>query len=218
MKALAFTLLLLTVASTASAQVPGGDSWYLGIAPGGALRWQDGDVRSCPLPDCAPFVDGSGAGFGIALRALYPLGGAFFLRGGAGWETAASSFTETRRNYPILGQNYEVEYVDMRDEMDLTISTLMFEAGLAYEVLDGAYLSAGPALILPLAANWKQTETITDPSGVVYTEGGRSVVLLDDDIPDLSAYLGVRLGAGALLPIGDALLLSPELHYTLPLG
>jgi len=187
MKALAFALLLLTVASTASAQVAPGDCWYLGIAPGGALRWQDGFVRSCSLPDCAPFTKGSGAGFNVALRVLYPLGDALFVRGGAGWETAASSFTETRHNYPILGQNYEVEYVDMRDEMDLTISTLMFEAGLAYEVIDGAWLSAGPALILPLAANWKQTETIVDPAGVVYEEGGRSVVLLDDATPDLSA-------------------------------
>jgi len=107
----------------------------------------------------------------------------------------------------------------MQNDLETTISTLQVEAGIAYRLLDaGVYVSAGPVLTLPLSAHWKQTETITDPSGVVYTEGGTTVVLLDEDAPDMSAFLGLRVGAGVMLPVTDALLLSPELHYTLPLG
>jgi hypothetical protein len=220
MRLFSFTIVVFIITvSSLQAQHMSDQAWYLGLAPGGALRWQDGTVRTCPEADCEPFVDGSGMGFSVGLRMMYPIGEDLFLRGGAGWEQAAGEFSETRRGYPILGQGYKVEFVDMQNDLETTISTLQIEAGVAYRLLDaGVYVSAGPVLTLPLSAHWKQTETISGPSGVIYTEGGETVVLLDEDVPDMSAFLGLRFGAGVMLPLTDGLVLAPELQYTLPLG
>ncbi len=221
MKALIITLLLFVLGPLSLfAQIAEGDHHlYLGIAPGAALRWQSGELRTCPLPDCLPFTEGTGTGMAIGVRAMYRLGGDLFLRGGAGWEQVGSTFTETRRNYPILGQGNRVERVDMRNELEAGVSTLQIEAGVAYMIMQPSiFVAAGPVLTLPLSTTWKQTEIITGPTGVRYADGSDSKVLLDEEIPAVSAFLSLRMGLGALLAVTDAIAILPEAYYTLPLG
>jgi hypothetical protein len=112
-----------------------------------------------------------------------------------------------------------VEYVDLEDNLEVVYSVLNVDLALAYRIAGTSmFISAGPVLTVPFSPQWTQTETIIAPPDVQYAGGGNSKLLLDGDIPDVSTYLGLSFGAGALLPLSDVLSLCPELVYTLPLS
>lgn len=215
--AIAFLLLVL-IPPSAFTQAGGGQPFHLGIVPGAAMRWQSGGLRTCGEADCLPFTEGSGMGFMLGLRAMHPLGDALYLRGSIGWESVHGDFSTTRRHYPILGMGGTLEYADLEDELDVTLSMLSVDLGIAYRILDpGVYVTAAPVLSMPLSAQWKQTESIAAPSGLRYLDGSVSKVLLDGDIPGTRAFVSLRLGTGALFAVGETLTFAPELGYVFPL-
>ncbi|MCB2203488.1 hypothetical protein KQI65_01970 [bacterium] len=212
------TIVLLT-SSAAMAQSAAVAPTYVGVTGGAAMQWQGGAPRTCDLPDCLEFPDGSGTGVAFGARLLYPIVDALALRVGVGFSSVASAYSSTQHNYPILGKDNEIEMVDMTDEFELSLSVLQLEAGVVYHLLSpGLYLTAAPVLSLPLSAQWKQTESITGPAGTKYLNGSEELVLLDEDLPDASAYLSLRLGAGSLFMLTDAVAVAPEVTYLLPVS
>ncbi len=214
-------LLLLSVISVPAllhAQTAGSDPLYLGIEGGYNLRWQEASIGPCPEAECSPFVDGSGTGIAIGVSAFVPLTEDLDLRAALRWESVDGEFTSLRKNYPFLGQNNQVEYVDLEDELDISMSVIQLDLRAAYTVMQpGIFVSAGPVLSLPLSSNWKLSETITSPDRVSYLDGERSLVLWDEEIPDMNVHFGLRAGAGARLTVMESLILVPEITYTHPL-
>jgi hypothetical protein len=214
-----FFVLFMAVPVMLHAQSSGGTARYVGIDAGLAMRWHNASVQTCHEADCTPFTEGSGVDFAAGIRVLYPLTEGLYLRTAASWKQVNGDFSTERKHYPILGQSNAVEYVDLQDELETSLSIVQIDLGVAYSLFEsGVYLSCSPVLILPLSATWKQTETITVPHNVYYVNGSSSKVLLDGDIPNIKSFVGLRLGGGALLPLGETLVFSPELTYMLPLG
>jgi hypothetical protein len=79
------------------------------------------------------------------------------------------------------------------------------------------YLTAGVGVTIPLSPAWAQTEEITGPPGVRYTDGSLRRTLFDVDVPGTRPFPTLRFGGGAMLPITDALRLAPELLFSIPL-
>lgn len=212
-------LLLLLLAVPLHAQETGNSDFMIGISPGMAMRWQQGTMRTTDgFYDCCSFTGGSGIGVGGELRVLYRLGGALYLRAGAGWERVASDYESERKSYPILGQGNTVEYVDLRNDLSVTMPAAQVNAGVQYLVLEpGLYLTAGVGVTIPLSPAWAQTEEITGPPGVRYTDGSLRRTLFDVDVPGTRPFPSLRFGGGAMLPITDALRLAPELLFSIPL-
>ncbi len=214
-------LLCICLAAPAALTAQSGDEsdLLLGIAPGMTMRWQQGTLHATDgYYDCCSFTGGNGIGLTAGLRILLPIGGAFHIRGGANWEVTTSDYSSERKSYPILGQGNTVEYVDLQNDLAVSISALHIEAGLAYRLVDpGLYFTAGPAVTIPFSPGWKQTEQITGPSEVRYLDGSRSKKLYDLTIPGTWPYVSVRFGAGALIPINDGAVLAPEMLFAIPL-
>lgn len=192
---------------------------YIGITPGMTMRWQQGTLNTTDgFYDCCSFTGGNGIGLTAGVRVLIPLGGAFLLRGGVSWEATTSDYTSERKSYPILGQGNTVEYVDLRNDLAVSISALRIEAGVAYRLMEpGLYFAVGPAVSIPFSPSWKQTEQITAPSDVRYLDGGRSKLLYDLTIPGTLPHVSIRFGAGAVVPLSDAVTLAPEMLFAIPL-
>ncbi|MFZ1729695.1 MAG: hypothetical protein WAV84_06155 [Bacteroidota bacterium] len=192
---------------------------YLGVSAGMTLRWQEGTMlTSDGYYDCCSFTGGNGVGFAAGARLLYPLSNSIFLRVGLGWEYAVSDFSSERKSYPILGQGNTVEYVDFQDDLAITFPAIQTDAGVVLMIIDpGLYITAGPAVTIPFPPTWKQTETITGPVGVKYLDGGISRVLFDTDIPQTRPFVSLRFGGGALIPVTNAITISPEMTYSIPL-
>ena len=212
-------LLLLLLAVPLRAQDEGNSEFLIGISPGMAMHWQQGTMRTTDgYYDCCAFTGGSGIGAGGELRVLYRLGGALYLRAGAGWEQVASDYESERKSYPILGQGNTVEYVDLRNDLSVTMPAAQINAGLQYLVLEpGLYLAAGIGVTIPLSPAWTQIEEITGPPGVSYTDGSLRRTLFDVDVPGTRFFPSLRFGGGAMLPVTDALRLAPELIFSIPL-
>lgn len=214
-------LLCICLAAPALMQAQSGDEsdLLLGIAPGMTMRWQQGTLHTTDgYYDCCSFTGGNGIGLTAGVRVLVPLGGALLLRGGVSWEATTSDYASERKSYPILGQGNTVEYVDLKNDLAVRISALHIEAGIAYRLMEpGLYFAVGPAVSIPFSPGWKQTEQITAPSDVRYLDGSRSKLLYDLEIPGTLPHVSIRLGAGALIPITNAVTLAPEMLFAIPL-
>lgn len=211
-------LILLSVMS-ASAQDNSDTDLLLGISPGMAMRWQQGTMRTTDgFHDCCSFTGGSGIGIAAGLRLWIPLGTALYLRGDVGWERVTSEYSAERKSYPILGQGNTVEYADLRNDLSVSMSAVRIDAGIAYLVLQpGLYVSAGPAVTVPLSPRWTQTERIMGPPGLRYTDGRTSRELIDAEIPGTRPFVSLRFGAGALIPVTEMMRLMPEMQFSIPL-
>ncbi|MBR9974234.1 MAG: hypothetical protein KFF77_01515 [Bacteroidetes bacterium] len=213
------SLLLLLLAVPLRAQDNGNTDILIGISPGMAMRWQQGTMHTTDgFYDCCAFTGGSGIGIAGEARVLFRLGGPVSLRVGAGWERVSSDYQSERKSYPILGQGNTVEYVDLKNDLGVTMSAAQFNAGIQYLVLEpGLYFTAGVGVTVPLSPTWKQTEEITGPPGVRYADGSFRKTLFDVDIPGTRPFPTLRFGGGAMIPIAGDLRLAPELLFSLPL-
>lgn len=213
------SLLLLLLAVPLRAQDNGNTDILIGISPGMAMRWQQGTMRTTDGSyDCCAFTGGSGIGVAGEGRILVRLGGPLYLRMGAGWERVSSDYQSERKSYPILGQGNTVEYVDLQNDLSVSMSAAQVNAGVQYLVLEpGLYLTAGVGVTIPLSPGWTQTEEITAPQGVRYADGSLRKTLFDVDIPGTRPFPTLRLGGGAMVPLTGNLRLAPEIVFSLPL-
>ncbi len=213
-----FLAMIVALPMLLPAQDNGKPDLLIGIAPGMSMRWQQGTMRTTDgYYDCCSFTGGSGIGFTAGVTAMYSLGSALYLRGGAGWEHVVSDYSAERKSYPILGQGNTVEYADLQNDLSVSMSALRIDAGLAYMVIEpGLFIFAGPSVTVPLSPSWTQTEEITGPAGLRYLDGSLSKVLIDTDIPGTRPFVSLRFGAGALIPLTSDLQLMPEMLFSIP--
>jgi len=217
MKRMICLLCLIAFALPLRAQTPAPvPSVMIGVGGGVQFAWHSGDVTTSDgAYDCCTFTDGNGTGFAFSARGLFQLSNILSLRASAGLEQHNGEFSSVRLAYPILSPTNSIEYADLDEALEVRLSTLTIEAQLQYMLLSpGLYLSAGPALHLPMTKAWTHTETIAAPSDLRYIDGSKSKVLLDGDIPDAGAFMSLRFGAGALIPISNGIFAPPEMLYS----
>jgi hypothetical protein len=222
MKKLIIVVVLYTFSHSVYAQSPdeGVPPLLLGIGGGVQFAWHSGAITTYEgAYECCTFADGTGAGMVLGARGIFHLSGPFSLRAGIGMERHDGEFSSVRLAYPMLSSNNTVEYVDLDEALDTRLSSLTLEAEMQYLVLSpGLYLSAGPALHIPMTREWTHTTTITAPSDVRFLDGSTSRTLVDGEIPDASPWLSLRLGAGALLPVTSRMYVNPEVLYSIALS
>ncbi len=218
----ALTVLMSLMASVpAFAQIEAveDDPILIGAVAGINYRMKQGTIETgdgCYA--CSSFSDGSGVGGMGGLRAILPLSRSLFLRAGVAAEIVNLDFDAVHNSYPYIEAHNTIGVLDLRQEMHLGFTSVMFEALLGYRVAkQGLYLVAGPVYNLLLSSQMKLNEEIISPSDASYLDGSRSKVLIDGDIPDASSFLSLRAGAGMTFPLGAGIHASPEIMYSFPL-
>jgi hypothetical protein len=221
MKKLILLAVVFVFGLPANAQTPaeGVPPLLLGVGGGAQFAWHSGTIATYEgAYECCTFTDGTGTGMAFAARGLFRLSGPFSLRAGIGLEQHDGEFSSVRLAYPMLSTTNNIEYVDFDEMLTARLSSLTLEAQVQYLVLSpGLYLTAGPALHIPMAREWTHTTTIAAPSDLRFLDGSTSRTLVDGEIPDVNAWLSLRLGAGALLPVTNTLFINPEIMYSFAL-
>ncbi len=195
-------------------------STMIGVGGGAQFSWHNGAVSTSDgAYDCCSFTGGNGVGLAFGARALFAISNGIMIRGAIGFEQYNAEFTSVRLAYPVLSSTNTIEYADLDEVLDVSISTVTIETQVQYFLLNpGLYLSAGPALHLPMSPTWTHTETIAAPSDLRYVDGASAHVLLDGEIPDMSTFLSLRVGAGAIFPISGSIYANPEMLYSFALS
>ncbi len=221
MKHAAVILLLICATTIATAQPQPSDApLLLGGGVGALFSWHEGTVSiGDGRYDCCSFGAGNGTGFMAQAGVLLRLAPALRLRVGLGWEAAPADFDEVRLSYPVLGTGNVPELADLDERLEASVSMATVDARVLVELAGtGLYLGAGPALHLPLAKEYTHSETIAGPSGVRYIDGSVSKELRRGEFDEMSTFLSLRLGAGALVSAGERFVVNPDLFYSIPLS
>lgn len=206
-----------TVVTGQSVDLP----WRVGVALHAGADLYRSDFRSMPgyplPPGVAPFTNGSGFGYDIAMRAGYRLFPGLRGEFQVDMQVLNGILRAREGPTPVAGLGTEQE-VTFEHAIDASFTSL--GAGLAVRAdIDGPLsLRAGLRAGYLLSASFTQTEEIVDPPGLTYTSGGRlRTIVADEPLPGTpSLELSAGFSLGYEVPLGRYLLLQPEV--TLRLG
>lgn len=221
MKHAAVILLLFCATTIVSAQAQPSDApLLLGGGVGALFSWHEGTVSiGDGRYDCCSFGAANGTGLTAQAAVLLRLAPSLRLRVGLGWEAAPADFDDVRLSYPVLGAGDVPELADLDERLEASVSMATVDARVLVELAGtGLYLGAGPALHLPLSKEYTLRETIVGPPGVRYVHGGVSRELHRGEFDEMSTFLSLRLGAGALVSAGERFVVNPDLFYSIPLS
>lgn len=167
---------------------------------------------------CCTFDEGSGTGFVLGLKAFFPLTDQIDITPRVSFETRPGTFSTLGEPLPILGQNNQVETMQFRDELNVSLSGIAIDAMGSFAFTDfGLYAAVGPTFWLAAGKGFTKDETIANPNGVDYKTGGTTKRILEGDFQNLeSLQIGGRGGLGARIPLAEAMYINPEVLYTFP--
>ncbi len=167
---------------------------------------------------CCTFDDGSGTGFVLGVKAFFPLSDQIDITPRVSFETRPGTFSTLGEPLPILGQNNQVETMQFRDDLKVSLSGIAIDAMGSFTFTDfGLYAAVGPSFWLAAGKGFTKDETIANPGGVDYKSGGTTKRILEGDFQNLeSLQIGGRGGLGVRIPLTETLLVNPEVLYTLP--
>jgi hypothetical protein len=169
---------------------------------------------------CCNFDEGDGIGIVFGAKAFIPLSAQFRLSPRLHYEQRGGTFTAELLSYPFFGSGQSLEYVDMANELDVTLNTIGIDILATWHPgFGGLYLAAGPSLAYVASQNFRKTEQILRPPGVTYLDGSTEKVVFDGEMEMVDELLlGLRGGVGVLVPVTSGLHLDLEALYHLPLN
>ncbi|MDT8324094.1 MAG: outer membrane beta-barrel protein [Bacteroidota bacterium] len=194
--------------------------WSIGVSIGGTYMLHGGGLLfPREVPPLIRYDDASGFGPAFGVRVTVPLTSSLALSPRLFAECRRGTFTSDRFMMEIIGRDLRPEDMTLEDELDVTLRVGGLDLLLAWHPADGGfYLAAGPSIGLRLYEEFRVTESIVSPQGVTFLDGSTEREMYDDD-PGLtrSVHVGLRGGAGYLLPLNEDLALGCELLYLYPL-
>lgn len=173
---------------------------------------------------CGSFSDGVSSGVYASISGDYALfGDALEIGGGLVYsKRPARLSTTTQDGFEVL------------DPVDLVYKPLVqehvFESNLGYVSVEVS-LRSRPLQDLPIyiraafdagnpviSADYTQTEEITSPESILYSDGLRRRTTASGEFAGLGTSMGISGGIGLVLPLSDNVELSPEVFYRHGLG
>jgi len=173
---------------------------------------------------CGSFSDGVSSGIYASLSGDYAIfGDALEIGGGLVYsKRPARLSTTTQDGFEVL------------DPVDLVYKPLVqehvFESNLGYVSVEVSVRSR-PLQDLPIyiraafdagnpvvSADYTQTEEITSPESILYSDGLRRRTTASGEFAGLGTSMGISGGIGLVLPLSDHVELSPEVFYRHGLG
>ncbi len=190
--------------------------WSIGISVGGTYMMHSGGlVFPREAPPLISYDDASGFGPAFGVRLSIPLSESLALSPRLFAECRRGTFTSEPFMMEIIGRDMRPEDMMLEDELDVILRVGGLDLLLAWHPAGGGfYLAAGPSIGLRLYEEFRVTESILSPQGVTFLDGSTAREMYDDD-PGLSrsVHLGVRGGAGYVIPLNEDLALGAEVLY-----
>lgn len=192
----------------------------VGLVGGLDFSWQSGSYTTGDAQfDCCTFSGGNGIGRVAGLRSVISLTPMTMLRTGVTFEQLNANYPMETKAYPVLTRDHRVVLAQFEEELEISLDLFTVDLMIAYRVVPpGMYVAAGPAFSVFMSKHQTQTERLLSPSDIEFLDGGRSHLLLDSEIEDLSSFISLRLGAGAFVPISTMFFANPEVLFTVPLN
>ncbi|MCB2204519.1 PorT family protein [bacterium] len=192
----------------------------IGIFLGGNYTMHSGGLAfPAEAPPLIRYDEGSALGLAFGIRFDAALTGNFVLSGRLFAEQRGGEFTSDPFIMEIIGRDLRPEDMQLEDELETTLLIGGMDLLLQWHPAGGGFaLMAGPSLGLRLTEEFSVIENIRSPAGATFLDGSTSKEMYSDD-PGLtrSMQLGVRAGAGYMLPLGSGLALGAEVLYFYPL-
>ncbi|MBN1446884.1 MAG: outer membrane beta-barrel protein [Bacteroidetes bacterium] len=192
----------------------------IGLVGGMNFSWHQGTYMTSDAQfDCCSFTGGNGLGRSAGLRMVIPVTTEFSLRPGLMFEQFNGEYPAEYESYPVLGRDNQVLLLSLEERFAVTLETFSVEMLLTYDVLTpGVYVTLGPSYSILMSKHQEQREIILSPAEIEFTDGGRSHILIDSEIPDAGNFFSFRAGAGALFVLSSLLYANPEILFTIPLN
>ncbi|PLX28773.1 MAG: hypothetical protein C0600_09330 [Ignavibacteria bacterium] len=192
----------------------------VGLVGGLDFSWQSGAYTTGDAQfDCCRFSGGNGIGRVAGVRSIVSLTPLTFLRAGVTFEQLNAIYPVEMEAYPVLTRENRVVFAQFEEELEISLDLFTVDMMIAYRVVPpGMYVAAGPSYSVFMSKHQTQTERLISPPDIEFVDGGRSHLLLDSEIEDLSSFLSLRLGAGAFVPLSQMFFANPEVLFTLPLN
>ncbi len=177
------------------------------------------------IPSCCPkFESGTGAGFTAGAHFEMPISGNLFFETRLAFSSLGAELTkdETFANYRVQAaddpNNDYTTDVTVTHILDSKILAAGLEPGVNFKFFDRAYSALGIKLAYVINGAFDQKEQLIKPNDVVFRDG-RLIQndYYDTEIPDLNTFqLFGFLGAGYDIPVGNSLIISPEIRAQIP--
>jgi hypothetical protein len=192
----------------------------IGLVGGMNFSWHQGTfITSDAQFDCCTFTGGNGLGRSAGLRMVIPLTTELSVRPGLMFEQLNGEYPAEYETYPVLGRDDQVLLLSLEERFEVTLEAFSIEMLFAYDVLaPGVYVTLGPSYSILMSKHQEQREIILTPSEIEFTDGGRSHMLIDSEIPDAGHFFSFRAGAGALFVLSSLLYANPEILFAIPLN
>lgn len=193
------------------------NSLRFGIFGDYILPYSSGDIAGIPgVPCCAPTLSGRSGrgGFAIGGIAQFPIGSDFALRLGLGYSRMTTLLHASEKIGNTVERGVTVDaMVEHRIEMER--GSVGLDATAVWSPFPFPLsLRLGGAGDYLLQKNYSQSETLTSPNGITFTNGRRS---RNESSGPFSAGRAFQLAAvGGLsydIAMGPSLLLSPEIVW-----
>ncbi len=177
----------------------------------------------CCEDGCGVFGNGTGSGFHIGILAERPLVRMLDITASVGYAERGGDFGVARvGNMPVLDVA-SGKYVTLQRQHSYTatLPEVVAMAGVRFTPLQKIpiYIVAGLTYTMPLSSssNYKQTEEILSPSGVVYPETHTTEKTIGSgEIQLLNSTFGALGSIGYPLPLSHDITFAPEVRYSYP--
>lgn len=203
-------------ASQSAARIPlwfgGGGGFMLG------MHSTDGNLRCLNDPSCPQYKNGNGGGFMVGASLDWRLSSGFGIL--SRLHLALPNAEMSAENSAGIVKNANGDIVPLVRSHTLEAQLTALRLDIAGNLILGKFrIFGGISPELLISPTWTSTSTILSPGNVTFANKRRDTTFINDQpITNASTLLmGLTAGIGYDIPLGQKILLTPELSGTLPL-
>lgn len=203
-------------AAQSAARIPlwfgGGGGFMLG------MHSTDGNLRCLNDPSCPQYKNGNGGGFMVGASLDWRLSSGFGIL--SRLHLALPNAEMSAENSAGIVKNANGDIVPLVRSHTLEAQLTALRLDIAGNLILGKFrIFGGISPELLISPTWTSTSTILSPGNVTFANKRRDTTFINDQpITNASTLLmGLTAGIGYDIPLGQKILLTPELSGTLPL-
>ncbi|MBL7998059.1 MAG: hypothetical protein JNL32_05420 [Candidatus Kapabacteria bacterium] len=170
---------------------------------------------------CCTTTGGDGYSPALGAKYIHRLNRSFFFSPRITLEGRGAAMKGNEISRSTLGTDNKPETVVYQNTLDVSITTLGSDLMMGVWLLrkQNVYLAGGLSLSAVMAASNSISESILAPSGITYARsGGTTQEVGSQPLSTRFLSVGLRAGAGILIPLKGAWYLNPEILYHVPVS